>query len=157
MPYKNKDDAPRTITRFMKAAAIGVPSGITASLVLALLFSAVLLRMSDPMAAIGIFAVAALVIGAFVSSLIPALLLRERSFTAALICAALYFLAVFIVSLAFRGESGTVNASDAVSGFGGCTLAALLSGFIARPRAARIKGGKKSPAAMARARLGRKR
>ncbi len=157
MIYSKGGDESPMIWSLLLAALKGLLIGTAVTLVLALIMTGVMVTLEDPMGSMEIFAFAILYIGAFVSALVSAAFERGYSITSALIGGAFYILLDFIVSLFFRNGGAALSAPYVLIGCGGCIVLSLVAGFIMRPRAMRVRTGNKSPAAIARGKLGRRR
>ncbi len=156
MNLKKQEDESRIMPQTVTAALKGTAIGMAAALASVLIFCAVLLRFSDPMAAIGIFALAALYVGALATSLAASLLNRDNSISTSILGCALYCTLVFVASLFAKNGDSIITGWSTLTGYGGCALLSLFSGIISRPRAVMVRNGKKSPAAIARERHGRR-
>ncbi len=157
MTYSRGGDESPIIWRLLLSALKGLPIGAAAVLVLALIAAGIMLTLDDPMSSMGIFGFAILYVGAFVSALVPAAFEREYSIAAALMGGVFYLLLDFIVSLFLRNGGADLSLPCVLIGCGGCIVLSLVAGLIMRPRAMRVRTGSKSPAAMARGRLGKRR
>ncbi|MBQ8551552.1 MAG: TIGR04086 family membrane protein [Clostridia bacterium] len=142
---------------FLGAALRGVLIGIGTAAVLTLILSAVALAQEDPDRFTGIFAYAALFIGALACGLASMKLDREHGMISPLIGGAGYVLVLWLVSLFFRADAVNAVSPLAMSlGYLGCIAAALAGGLIGRPKRVRIDTAKKNPTALVRKQLGRR-
>ena len=157
MTYSKGGDESPIMWRVMLAAAKGLAIGTAVAIVLALISAGIMLTLEDPMGSMGIFAFAILYIGAFVSALVSAALDRQYSVAVALAGGAFYLLLDFILSQFFKSGEATTSVTTVLMGCGGCIALSLAAGLIMRPRAMRVRSGNKSPAAIARGRLGKRR
>ena len=156
MSYKKTERESGQLLSLLWVSAKGLLFGIVTIILLALIISAVLVGMTDPMSVVGYFAFAILFIGAFVSTLISALSYREHTVSAALISGTMYGLVIFILSLFLKNENSVSASADMLVGYGGCAVIALLSGLITKNRERREQIGRKSPAALMRERAGKR-
>ena len=153
--FKNRE-TPGETARFFLALAKGVPAGIALAYVLALVMSAILMSADNPTAQMPILAYAALYAGAFAAALVSSLLERGAAVGAALAGGSIYSVLMWITSLFVRGDS-QMNVTASLIGYGGCVILAALAGILARGRTKRSGMSKKSPAMLAREKIGRRR
>lgn len=120
-------DEQETFGRLMSASLKGLLSAVGFSLGLSLVFTAILLRLEDPLRPIRIFAVAALLLGAAIGGIVSSGCVNDPA--AGAVCGAEYVMLIWLVSLFFRGSAKTPLSLLWISvGYAVCVVTAFLCG-----------------------------
>lgn len=140
-----------------RSALRGMIAGIILTVLLLLLLSAIALSLEDPDTVTGAFAYAALALGSLVSGIAAGSGDSEHRIPASALGGVGYVLFLWLVSLFFRAEAqNAVSPVYTLLCYIGCVAVSLIGGTVTRPRRVRTNGGKRSPTALLRGRLGRR-
>ncbi len=149
-------DESRGGTEFLWAALRASLIGTFAAVLLALIFSAAALAMTDPDKLVGVFGYAALFWGAALTGIVSVKLDSGRSLLAALVGGVGYVLILWLISLFFRAAAeNAVSPLIMALMYAGCIAVSMLGGLMGRGKKRKIGASKNNPTDIVRKQLGR--
>ncbi len=150
-------DESRGGTDFLWAALRASLIGTFAAVLLALIFSAAALAMTDPDKLVGAFGYAALFLGAVISGIVSVKLDSGRGLLTSLVGGAGYVLILWLISLFFRAAAeNAVSPLAMVLIYIGCAAVSVVGGFMGRGKKRKIGASKNNPTDIVRKQLGRR-